>query len=230
MFEALGRFLWLLCEPRAPKPPGFHTTARELQTHTFQRSGLQKHHQNATTKTPERERRMNFVAGGGKKRAKFGAVQGKGGPAEGLSGGGVVRRKGCPAEGLSGGGVVRWWGFKGGSNGKGSWPTLAKPTLARTDFDLLCGVLCCVVVLCVIWRGFLFHGIREGFHVGVGKVWFGPLDRPSPGPKMSLFFLSPPQNSFFSSVSGCLLVEFWWCFFFFSTHADLKGSISNCVV
>ena len=41
-----------------------------------------------------------------------------------------------------------------------------------------------------------------------------PRDRPSPGPpKISLFFFSlPPQNSFFSSLSGCLLVEFWWCF------------------
>ena len=41
-----------------------------------------------------------------------------------------------------------------------------------------------------------------------------PLDRPSPGPpKISLFFFPlPPQNSFFSSLSGCLLVEFWWCF------------------
>ena len=26
------------------------------------------------------------------------------------------------------------------------------------------------------------------------------------------FFLFPPQNSFFSSLSGGLLVEFWWCF------------------
>ena len=26
------------------------------------------------------------------------------------------------------------------------------------------------------------------------------------------FFPVPPQNSFFSSLSGCLLVEFWWCF------------------
>ena len=32
-------------------------------------------------------------------------------------------------------------------------------------------------------------------------------------PKISLFFFPlPPQNSFFSSLSGCLLVECWWCF------------------
>ena len=45
-------------------------------------------------------------------------------------------------------------------------------------------------------------------------------DRPSLGPpfrldrpKFSLFFFPlPPQNSFFSSLSGCLLVEFWGCF------------------
>ena len=51
-----------------------------------------------------------------------------------------------------------------------------------------------------------------------------PQDRDSPGPpsvgppsagppKSSLFFFPlPPQNSFFSSLSGGLLVEFWWCF------------------
>ena len=34
------------------------------------------------------------------------------------------------------------------------------------------------------------------------------LDRP----KFRFFFPLPPQNSFFSSFSGCLLVDFWWCF------------------
>ena len=40
------------------------------------------------------------------------------------------------------------------------------------------------------------------------------LDRPSPGPPIiSVFFYPlPPQNSFSSSFSRCLLVEFWWCF------------------
>ena len=31
------------------------------------------------------------------------------------------------------------------------------------------------------------------------------------GPKFRAFFPLPPQNSFFSSLSGGLLVEFWWC-------------------
>ena len=35
-----------------------------------------------------------------------------------------------------------------------------------------------------------------------------PLDRP----KFRSFFPLPPQNSFFSSLSGGLLVEFWGCF------------------
>ena len=35
-----------------------------------------------------------------------------------------------------------------------------------------------------------------------------PLDRP----KFWFFFPLPPQNSFFSSLSSGLLVEFWWCF------------------
>ena len=35
---------------------------------------------------------------------------------------------------------------------------------------------------------------------------------PRVGAKISRFFFPlPPQNSFFSSFSGCLLVEFWWC-------------------
>ena len=101
---------------------------------------------------------------------------------------------------------------------------------------LCCVVLCCVVLCCVVC---CLCGVgtvswcQGGVScVGVGfKVWFGPpflghfpgppfpwtafpLDRPSPGPpKISLFFFPlPPQNSFFSSLSGCLLVEFWWCF------------------
>ena len=55
---------------------------------------------------------------------------------------------------------------------------------------------------------------REGFTCGCWFQGFGlvmlpwtalPRDRPSPGPpKIS-------QNSFFSSLSGCLLVELWGC-------------------
>ena len=51
-----------------------------------------------------------------------------------------------------------------------------------------------------------------------------PFPGPFPGPpfpwtpfswtaqNFALFFPLPPKNSFFSSLSGCLLVEFWWCF------------------
>ena len=98
----------------------------------------------------------------------------------------------------------------------------------QTDFDLcLCVFVCvcvCVCVCCVCW----FHGFR----VGVSRFWFGhvrcPRDRPSrtalpgtalpgtalPGTAQNLlfFFPLPPQNSFCSSLSGCILVEFWWCF------------------
>ena len=94
---------------------------------------------------------------------------------------------------------------------------------------VVCGVLCCVVLS--VWRGYLFHGFKIGrFHVWVLVFRFGlrtalpltalPLDRPSPGPpKISLFFFPlPPQNSFFSSLSGGLLVEFWWCLFKLKEH------------
>ena len=93
-------------------------------------------------------------------------------------------------------------------------PTLAKPTLAKSS--LICCVVCCVVC-CMRGVGTVsrYSGVSC---VGVGfKVWFGPslpLDRPSPGPpKISRFFFFPLplQNSLFSSLSGGLLVEFWWC-------------------
>ena len=56
--------------PEQVKPPGFHTTARELQTCTFQRSQSSKHHHNSTKRPEKREERMNIVAQ-------------RGGPAEG---------------------------------------------------------------------------------------------------------------------------------------------------
>ena len=117
---------------------------------------------------------------------------------------------------------------------------LAKTDFGQTDFDLclcvfvcvfcviLCVCVCCVCLCVLVWRGCWFHGIRVGFHVWV-LVWTAlpgtilPLDRPSQDrpsqdrpsqdrPKFrSSFSLSPPQNWFFSSLSGCLLVEFWWC-------------------
>ena len=47
------------------------------------------------------------------------------------------------------------------------------------------------------------------------KIWLLPglsLDPLSAGPpNFSLFFALPPPFSLFSSLSGCLLVEFWWC-------------------
>ena len=50
-----------------------HTTARELQTCTFQGPALQKPHQNSTERPPrEGEKRMKIVAGEGKKARKFG--------------------------------------------------------------------------------------------------------------------------------------------------------------
>ena len=55
---------------------------QRAQTCTFERSGLQKHHQNSTRRPP-RERRKKEIGGREKKKSKFWAVQEKGGPAEG---------------------------------------------------------------------------------------------------------------------------------------------------
>ena len=85
-------------------PPGFHTTARELQTCTFQGPGLQKHQQNSTKGPQERERRKKFVAGGGKKKSEIlGGAEGcpvegcpvEGGSPEGGSSGRVHRKRGA---------------------------------------------------------------------------------------------------------------------------------------
>ena len=56
---------------RSGGPPGFHTTARELQTCTFQGTYASKHHQNSTRRPPKRHRNSETVAGKGRKSAKF---------------------------------------------------------------------------------------------------------------------------------------------------------------
>ena len=68
----------------APGHSNVHiTTARELQTCTFERHGLQKHHQNSTKRHPQREEKNKSCGGRGKKKSEIlggPAVQGKGGP------------------------------------------------------------------------------------------------------------------------------------------------------
>ena len=120
---------------------------------------------------------------------------------------------------------------KGGAHRLWPKPTLAKTDFGQTDFgqnrlwpNLICCVVCCVVLYCVVCclSGVLFHFMCGCWFQGL--VWTAlPLGRPSPGPpfpgppfpgppKISRFFFPlPPQNSFFSSLSGGLLVEFWWC-------------------
>ena len=111
---------------------------------------------------------------------------------------------------------------------------MAKIGLAKVGFDpprhgrlwpnrvrlVLC--VCCVVSRCGVSR------VGVGFKVLVWSCSVPPeppfprtappgtalpKNRPSrEPPKISLFFPPlPPQNSFFSSLSGGLLVEFWWC-------------------
>ena len=64
--------LWLSCKtPPASGPPGLHTTARELQTRTFERPGASN-----TTKIPredpQRESKINFRRDREKKARNFG--------------------------------------------------------------------------------------------------------------------------------------------------------------
>ena len=52
-------------------------------------------------------------------------------------------------------------------------------------------------------------GAKSGGRKGGGSKGGGPKGG---RPKISRFFFPlPPQNSFFSSLSGGLLVDFWWC-------------------
>ena len=67
--------LGLSCETPAAPPDraarGSHTTARELQTCTFQGTCASKHHQNSTRRPSERHKNSETVAGKGRKSAKF---------------------------------------------------------------------------------------------------------------------------------------------------------------
>ena len=61
----------LILSSAALGPPGLHTTARELQTCTFEGRGFQSHHQFHET-TPKRGRKNENSGGSGKKKnAKF---------------------------------------------------------------------------------------------------------------------------------------------------------------
>ena len=81
----------------APGRSNVHVWSPRAQTCTFEGPGLQKHHQYSTRRPPEREKKNEFCGGRGKKRAKFWAVQGKGGPGKGGPG------KGGPGKGGPGG-------------------------------------------------------------------------------------------------------------------------------
>ena len=61
-------------EPRRPHqtgPPGLHTTARELQTRTFERPGASNTTKIPRADTPEREERMKFPVGESKKKREI---------------------------------------------------------------------------------------------------------------------------------------------------------------
>ena len=74
-----------------------------------------------------------------------------------------------------------------------------------------CVVCCCVWCVCGVWCGPDLRGVKIQFVWG-GVVWVvrtalsqdrPPAGPPSTGPpKISLCFPVPPQNSFFSSLSG----------------------------
>ena len=83
----------------APKPPGLHTTARELQTCTLEGPGASKHHENSTRKLPGREERKTIVVEEGKKCEIFGR---SGGQAVGWRAVGGERREGTLAKKIVG--------------------------------------------------------------------------------------------------------------------------------
>ena len=64
-------------EPRKSGAAGVPHDNQRAQTCTFERPGLQKHHQNSTRKPPEREERKKFLAGEKKKERNFGRSRGR---------------------------------------------------------------------------------------------------------------------------------------------------------
>ena len=66
--------------PTRPGRRGSHTTARELQTCTFEGSGASKHQQNSTRRPPEREKKNENEGGRGKKKREIWAPHPSGAP------------------------------------------------------------------------------------------------------------------------------------------------------
>ena len=80
----------------APKPPGFHTTAREPKR-AHLRVPAFNHHQNSTRRPTREEERMKIVAGEGKKERNFWRTSG-----------GRSREEGVPWREESGGAPKSW--------------------------------------------------------------------------------------------------------------------------
>ena len=100
VFEAPGPEVcafWPLCELRRP-----HDN-QKAQTCTFERPGLRKNYQNSTRKPPEREEKVKFPMGEGKKKARN----------FGRSGGGAIRRgrRGTQNGKRRGPNFVSFWAF-----------------------------------------------------------------------------------------------------------------------
>ena len=90
------------------------------------------------------------------------------------------------------------------------WPSLLKPTLAKPTLAKF-GVS-------VFWPSFS-KTRTEQQKKGVGPRRVGPEGWGAKGgvpkggrPKFRAFFPLPPSFRSFLCLSGCLLVEFWWCF------------------
>ena len=65
--------VWLSgCRPAASGPPGFHTTARELQTCIFEGPGASNTTKIPREDPPERHKKSEMVAGEGEKARNFG--------------------------------------------------------------------------------------------------------------------------------------------------------------
>ena len=81
-------------------PPGFLTTNREPKRAHLRVPAFKNTTKIQREDTQRGKKRTNFAAGDGNKRAKFWAVQGKGGPGEGRSRGRAVQGKGGPNQTL----------------------------------------------------------------------------------------------------------------------------------
>ena len=182
------------CPTPASGPPGLHTTTRELKTCTFQGPALQtppKFHER-TPREREREKKENCGGRREKKARNFGpptlhpTLSGPHPSGAPLFLGLGLHPSGPPLRGPTLRGPHPLWSQNSTSK---NWP---KSKLAEVE----------------IGRSRIGRTRKKSWP----KSKLAEVDRAQGwgAQNFALFFRFPPPSSLFFSLTGCLLVEFWW--------------------